>query len=84
MTSSFAAPVWFEQVDSFNPAAAVGAVCGQLVDFGALSSGYMAVDWVTFVMNNSGAHKEGIGHPRAPDAGRYFDATAERTQIADG
>jgi hypothetical protein len=31
------------------------------VDFGALPCGYMAVDWDTFVMNNSGTQKEAVG-----------------------
>ena len=31
------------------------------MDFGALPCGYMAVDWDTFVMNNSGTQKEAVG-----------------------
>jgi len=55
------APVWFDLVDTFNLALLSARHAGQPVDFGALSCGYMAVDWDTFVMDNSGTHKEGIG-----------------------
>jgi len=55
------APDWFELVDAFNLTLLSALYAGKPVDFGALSCGYMAVDWDTFVMDNSGTRKEGIG-----------------------
>jgi len=52
------APSWFELASEFNLTAkyATGPV-----DFGPLPCGYMAVDWDTFVMSNSGTQKEAVG-----------------------
>ena len=55
------ASAWFELVDAFNLALLSARYAGKPVDFGVLPCGYMAVDWDTFVMNNSGTQKEGIG-----------------------
>lgn len=55
------APDWFELVDAFNLALLSARYAGKPLDFGALSCGYMALDWDTFVMDNSGTQKEGIG-----------------------
>ena len=55
------APAWYELADAFNLALLSGNYAGKPVDFGVLPCGYMAVDWDTFVMNNSGTQKEGIG-----------------------
>ena len=55
------APDWFELADAFNLALLSARYGGKPVDFGILACGYMAVDWDTFVMNNSGTQKEAIG-----------------------
>lgn len=52
---------WVELADAFNLALLSARYAGKAVDFGALSCGYMAVDWDTFVMNNSGTQKEAVG-----------------------
>lgn len=55
------APAWFELVDAFNLTLLSARYAGRPVDFGVLSCGYMALDWDTFVMDNSDTQKEGIG-----------------------
>lgn len=55
------APAWFEMADAFNLDLLSAQYAGKPVNFGALPCGYMAVDWDTFVMNNSGTQKEAIG-----------------------
>ena len=52
---------WFELADEFNLALLSANYASGPVDFGALPCGYMAVDWDTFVMNNSGTQKEAVG-----------------------
>ena len=52
---------WFELAAQFNLALLSVKYATGPVDFGALACGYMAVDWVTFVMNNSGTQKEAVG-----------------------
>jgi len=52
---------WFELADEFNLALLSAKYATGPVDFGALPCGYMAVDWDTFVMNNSGTQKEAVG-----------------------
>jgi len=52
---------WFELADEFNLALLSANYATGPVDFGALPCGYMAVDWDTFVMNNSGTPKEAVG-----------------------
>jgi Transposase DDE domain group 1 len=48
-------------VSEFNVALLSAKYASGPVDFGALPCGYMAVDWDTFVMNNSGTQKEAVG-----------------------
>ena len=55
------AAAWFELVQAFNEALLSAQYANGPVDFGALPCGYMAVDWDTFVMNNSGTQKEAVG-----------------------
>ncbi len=55
------APSWFELAGEFNQALLSAKYASGPVDFGALPCGYMAVDWDTFVMNNSGTRKEAVG-----------------------
>ena len=55
------AAAWFELVQAFNEALLSAQYASGPVDFGALPCGYMAVDWDTFVMNNSGTQKEAVG-----------------------
>ncbi|MEY2838773.1 MAG: hypothetical protein RJB60_1072 [Pseudomonadota bacterium] len=52
---------WFEFAGEFNLALLSAKYASGPVDFGALPCGYMAVDWDTFVMNNSGTQKEAVG-----------------------
>lgn len=52
---------WFELAAQFNLALLSAKYATGPVDFGALACGYMAVDWDTFVMNNSGTQKEAVG-----------------------
>ena len=52
---------WFELAGEFNQALLSAKYATGPVDFGALSCAYMAVDWDTFVMNNSGTQKEAVG-----------------------
>ena len=52
---------WFELAGQFNLALLSATYATGPVDFGALPCGYMAVDWDTFVMNNSGTQKEDVG-----------------------
>ena len=52
---------WFELAGDFNLALLSAKYASGPVDFGALPCGYMAVDWDTFVMNNSGTQKEAVG-----------------------
>ncbi len=52
---------WFELAEEFNLALLSAKYATGPVDFGALPCGYMPVDWVTFVMNNSGTQKEAVG-----------------------
>ena len=52
---------WFELAGQFNEALLSAKYATGPVDFGALPCGYMAVDWDTFVMNNSGTKKEAVG-----------------------
>jgi hypothetical protein len=52
---------WFELAGEFNLALLSAKYASGPVDFGALPCGYMAVDWDTFVMNNSGTQKEAVG-----------------------
>jgi len=52
---------WFELASEFNLALLSANYATGPVDFGALPCGYMAVDWDTFVMNNSGTQKEAVG-----------------------
>jgi hypothetical protein len=52
---------WFELAEEFNLALLSAKYASGPVDFGALPCGYMAVDWDTFVMNNSGSQKEAVG-----------------------
>jgi Transposase DDE domain group 1 len=52
---------WFELAEEFNLALLSAKYASGPVDFGALPCGYMAVDWDTFVMNNSGTQKEAVG-----------------------
>ena len=52
---------WFELAGEFNLALLSATYASGPVDFGALPCGYMAVDWDTFVMNNSGTQKEAVG-----------------------
>ena len=52
---------WFELASEFNLALLSAKYATGPVDFGALPCGYMAVDWDTFVMNNSGTQKEEVG-----------------------
>jgi hypothetical protein len=52
---------WFDLADEFNLALLSAKYATGPVDFGALPCGYMAVDWDTFVMNNSGTQKEAVG-----------------------
>ena len=52
---------WFELAGEFNLALLSAKYATGPVDFGALPCGYMAVDWDTFVMNNSGTQKEAVG-----------------------
>ncbi len=51
---------WFELAAQFNLALLSAKYATGPVDFGALACGYMAVDWDTFVMNNSGTQKEAV------------------------
>jgi len=55
------ANAWFELASEFNYALLSAKYATGPVDFGALPCGYMAVDWDTFVMNNSGTKKESVG-----------------------
>ena len=55
------APSWFELAAEFNLALLSAKYATGPIDFGALPCGYMAVDWDTFVMNNSGTQKEAVG-----------------------
>ena len=55
------APSWFELTGEFNLALLSAKYATGPLDFGALPCGYMAVDWDTFVMNNSGTQKEAVG-----------------------
>jgi len=52
---------WFELASEFNLALLSAKYATGPVDFSALPCGYMAVDWDTFVMNNSGTQKEAVG-----------------------
>ncbi len=52
---------WFDLTGQFNLALLSAKYAGKPVDFGALPCGYMALDWDTFVMNNSGTQKEAVG-----------------------
>jgi hypothetical protein len=52
---------WFELAAQFNLALLSAKYATGPMDFGALACGYMAVDWDTFVMNNSGTQKEAVG-----------------------
>ena len=52
---------WFELVSEFNVALLSAKYATGPVALGALPCGYMAVDWDTFVMNNSGTQKEAVG-----------------------
>jgi len=52
---------WFELASQFNLALLSAKYATGTVDFGALPCGYMAVDWDTFLMNNSGTQKEAGG-----------------------
>lgn len=52
---------WFELASELNLALLSTKYASGPVDFGALPCGYMAVDWDTFVMNNSGTQKEAVG-----------------------
>jgi hypothetical protein len=52
---------WFELADEFNLALLSAQYATGPVDLGALPCGDMAVDWDTFVMNNSGTQKEAVG-----------------------
>ena len=52
---------WFELAGQFNQALLSANYASGPVDFGALPCGYMAVDWDTFVMDNSGTQKEAVG-----------------------
>ena len=52
---------WFELAAQFNLALLSAKYATGTVDFWALAYGYMAVDWDTFVMNNSGTQKEAVG-----------------------
>jgi Transposase DDE domain group 1 len=51
---------WFELAGQFNEALLSAKYAGKPVDFGALPCGYMAVDWDTFVMDNSGTKKQAV------------------------
>ncbi len=55
------APSWFDLAEEFNTALLTAKYASGPIDFGALPCGYMAVDWDTFVMNNSGTKKEAVG-----------------------
>ena len=55
------AAAWFELAQAFNQALLSAQYTSGPVDFGPLPCGYMAVDWDTFVMNNSGTQKEAVG-----------------------
>ena len=52
---------WFELAEEFNLALLSAKYATGPVALGALPCGYMAVDWDTFVMNNSGTQKEAVG-----------------------
>jgi hypothetical protein len=52
---------WFELAQAFNQSLLSAKYAAGPVDFGSLPCGYMAVDWDTFVMNNSGTQKEAVG-----------------------
>ena len=52
---------WFERAAQFNLALQSAKYATGPVDFGTLACGYMALDWDTFVMNNSGTQKEAVG-----------------------
>ncbi len=52
---------WFELVSEFNVALLSAKYASGPVALGALPCGYRAVDWDTFVMNNSGTPKEAVG-----------------------
>jgi hypothetical protein len=52
---------WFVLAREFNLALSSGNYATGPVDFGALPCGYMAMDWDTFAMNNSGTRKNAVG-----------------------
>ncbi len=56
---------WFELVQRLNQTLLGSRINGQPIDFGALACGYTPVDLDTFVMDNGGTAKEGVGRTYA-------------------
>jgi hypothetical protein len=52
---------WFELNPQFNLALLLAKYAVSPVDFGTLACGYMALEWDTFLMNNSGTQTEAVG-----------------------
>ena len=71
---------WFELAGEFNLALLWATYASAPVDFGALPCGYMAVDWDTFVMNNSGTQKEALGRTGQSGAPRFSPHRAHHRQ----
>lgn len=67
------AAAWNTLADDLNLALLWAKYNGAPLDFGALPCGYMALDWDTFVMNNSGTKEE--------DEGRTFQCVDGYTPI---